>query len=326
MNYKKKVFLSITLLLILVFAGCDNNNKTYSLKIDTIGEGNVVKKPNKEVYKKNDKVSLEAIPARGYEFAFWEGSIKNTKPEPVIIMEKDIHLKANFGQKYHFEDFKEYEISHDNDSIKAEITNEKYALTMKKTNLFTRIKPFQQEHFHFPVDFYGEVDLEFGKTDSYTVAGFHFGELEFDYITTDYNSEKDIKDNSEKDIKGKYRLLLVNTEGKYIIKETEVYETIEEENGVKYEQYQKYNEMPIIEQGEIPGFEKDKPIKLAFSKKGDLYSFYVNGLETEQVVDSENMKPVFYLLALHTEDIREALNEEVTVYFDNYKILSLDSK
>ena len=43
MNYKKKVFLSITLLLILVFAGCDNNNKTYSLKIDTIGEGNVVK-------------------------------------------------------------------------------------------------------------------------------------------------------------------------------------------------------------------------------------------------------------------------------------------
>ncbi|MFY9495728.1 MAG: hypothetical protein WAP29_01265, partial [Halanaerobiales bacterium] len=214
MNYKKKVFLSITLLLILVFAGCDNNNKTYSLKIDTIGEGNVVKKPNKEVYKKNDKVSLEAIPARGYEFAFWEGSIKNTKPEPVIIMDKDKHLKANFGQIYYFQNFKyEDEIFHDNESIKAEITNEKYALTMKQANLFTRIKSFQPKHL--PVDFYGEVDLEFGKTDPYTVAGFHFGELEFGNIITDYNSEKDIKDNSEKDIKGKYLLLLVNTEGKY---------------------------------------------------------------------------------------------------------------
>ncbi|MGB4373378.1 MAG: hypothetical protein WBI93_07365, partial [Halanaerobiales bacterium] len=191
MNYKKKVFLSITLLLILVFAGCDNNNKTYSLKIDTIGEGNVVKKPNKEVYKKNDKVSLEAIPARGYEFAFWEGSIKNTKPEPVIIMDKDKHLKANFGQIYYFQNFKyEDKIFQNNDYIKAEITNEKYALTMKKTNLFTRINPFQQEHFHFPVDFYGEVDLEFGKTDSYTVAGFHFGELESDNIITVYNSEE----------------------------------------------------------------------------------------------------------------------------------------
>lgn len=240
-------------------------------------------------------------------------------------MDKDKHLKANFGQKYYFQDFKdEDKIFQNSDFIKAEITNEKYALTMKKANLFTRIKSFQPEHF--PVDFYGEVDLEFGKTDPYTVAGFHFGELEFDNITTNYNSEKDIKDNSEKDIKGKYLLLLVNTEGKYIIKETEVYETIKEENGKKYEQYQKYNEMPIIEQGEIPGFEKDKPIKLAFSKKGDLYSFYVNGLETEQVVDSENMKPVFYLLALHTKDSREVLKEEVTVYFDNYKILSLDSK
>ncbi|MGB4372233.1 MAG: hypothetical protein WBI93_01540, partial [Halanaerobiales bacterium] len=198
------------------------------------------------------------------------------------------------------------------------------ALTMKQANLFTRIKYFQPEPL--PVDFYGEVDLEFGKTDPYTVAGFHFGELEFDNIIPVYNSEKDIKDNSEKDIKGKYLLLLVNTEGKYIIKETEVYEPIKEENDVKYELYQKYNEMRIIEQGEIPGFEKDKPIKLAFSKKGDLYSFYVNGLVTEQVVDSENMKPVFYLLALHTKDSREVLKEEVTVYFDNYKILSLDSK
>ncbi|HHU91904.1 MAG TPA: hypothetical protein GXZ20_02045 [Halanaerobiaceae bacterium] len=318
MNYKKKVFLSITLLLILVFAGCDNNNKTYSLKIDTIGEGNVVKKPNKEVYEKNDMVTLKAIPAEDHDFAFWEGAIRSTEPEPVIIMDKDKHLKANFGQKYHFEDFKdEDEIFHDNESIKAERTNEKYALTMKRANLFTRIKSFQPEPL--PVDFYGEVDLEFGKTDSYTVAGFHFGELESDNIITVYNSE-------EKHIKGKYRLLLVNTEGKYIIKETEVYEPITEENDVKYEQYQKYNEMPIIEQGEIPGFEKDKPIKLAFSKKGDLYSFYVNGLETEQVVDSENMKPVFYLLALHTKDSREVLKEEVTVYFDNYKILSLDSK
>jgi hypothetical protein len=61
MNYKKKVFLSITLLLILVFAGCDNGKKstgtplpnvpeTYSLKIDIIGEGNVKKTPDKEVY------------------------------------------------------------------------------------------------------------------------------------------------------------------------------------------------------------------------------------------------------------------------------------
>lgn len=233
-------------------------------------------------------------------------------------MDKDIHLKANFGQKYYFQDFKdEDKIFQNSDFIKAEITNEKYALTMKQANLFTRIKSFQPEHF--PVDFYGEVDLEFGKTDSYTVAGFHFGELEFDNIIPVYNSEK------EKHIKGKYRLLLVNTEGKYIIKETEVYEPIKEK-GAKYEQYQKYNEMPIIEQGEIPGFEKDKPIKLAFSKKGDLYSFYVNGLETEQVVDSENMKPVFYLLALHTENSRKDLEEEVTVYFDNYKILSLDSK
>ena len=248
-------------------------------------------------------------------------------------MDKDKHLKANFGQKYYFQDFKdEDKIFQNSDFIKAEITNEKYALTMKKANLFTRIKSFQPEHF--PVDFYGEVDLEFGKTDSYTVAGFHFGELEFNNIISVYNSEKEIEfDNiipvynseKEKHIKGKYRLLLVNTEGKYIIKETEVYEPIKEK-GAKYEQYQKYNEMPIIEQGEIPGFEKDKPIKLAFSKKGDLYSFYVNGLVTEQVVDSENMKPVFYLLALHTKDSREVLKEEVTVYFDNYKILSLDSK
>ncbi|HPZ63012.1 MAG TPA: hypothetical protein PLF82_05490, partial [Halanaerobiales bacterium] len=194
MNYKKKVFLSITLLLILVFAGCDNGKKstgtplpnvpeTYSLKIDIIGEGNVKKTPDKEVYEKNDMVTLKAIPAEDHDFAFWEGAIRSTEPERVIIMEKDIHLKANFGQIHYFQNFKgEDEIFQNrnfinSDFIKEEITNEKYALTMKKTNLFTRIKYFQPEPL--PVDFYGEVDLEFGKTDSYTVAGFHFGELEF---------------------------------------------------------------------------------------------------------------------------------------------------
>lgn len=63
MRSRKSIFLSILIIFVLVFmlAGCDNGKKstgtplpnvpeTYSLKIDIIGEGNVKKTPDKEVY------------------------------------------------------------------------------------------------------------------------------------------------------------------------------------------------------------------------------------------------------------------------------------
>lgn len=78
MRSRKSIFLSILIIFVLVFmlAGCDNGKKstgtplpnvpeTYSLKIDIIGEGNVKKTPDKEVYEKNDMVTLKAIPEGG---------------------------------------------------------------------------------------------------------------------------------------------------------------------------------------------------------------------------------------------------------------------
>jgi hypothetical protein len=290
MNYKKKVFLSITLLLILVFAGCDNGKKstgtplpnvpeTYSLKIDIIGEGNVKKTPDKEVYEKNDMVTLKAIPAEDHDFAFWEGAIRSTEPERVIIMEKDIHLKANFGLILGHADFNDDDPGEEYDHMRWVIEDGKLSFTVNAG--FLGQLPITDIGF-LPESFYGETDIEFDDTDFYQGVG-----LTFNLISEDAKS---------------FHYFKIMKNGYYYIRKA-----IPEGGMFK---------LTTLKTGQVPGFKRNEANKLAFSLKDSVFTFYINGSYVDYI-ELEDIIPVFFLILTSPDN-------DTTAYFDNLKLLSLD--
>ena len=70
----------------------------YSITINTNGEGNVNKSPDKANYDDGEQVTLTANPASGYEFAGWSGDASGTDNPITITMNSNKTVTATFDQ------------------------------------------------------------------------------------------------------------------------------------------------------------------------------------------------------------------------------------
>lgn len=69
---------------------------TYSLVINTTGDGAVIYSPDKESYSYGDQVSMQARPSGNNVFIRWQGDLESTEPQETITMEKDTDVTAVF--------------------------------------------------------------------------------------------------------------------------------------------------------------------------------------------------------------------------------------
>ena len=70
----------------------------FRLTIDVNGSGEVKVNPDKEFYDLGEKVTLEAVPSKGYAFASWEG-LQIASDNPLeIITTQDMTLKVSFAK------------------------------------------------------------------------------------------------------------------------------------------------------------------------------------------------------------------------------------
>ena len=63
---------------------------TFTLTVDVDGYGTVVLDPDREAYKRNNIVNLEAIPDEGYVFYHWVGDLSGDA-NPVTLRVSDNH-------------------------------------------------------------------------------------------------------------------------------------------------------------------------------------------------------------------------------------------
>ncbi|MFP4001222.1 MAG: InlB B-repeat-containing protein, partial [Thermoplasmata archaeon] len=77
--------------------------KTYTLTVDTVGNGSVDIKPEKTEYDHGDVVNLTAVPDEGYEFVEWTGDHAGTEEQITITMTSDVVVEAHFLQEANFE-------------------------------------------------------------------------------------------------------------------------------------------------------------------------------------------------------------------------------
>ncbi|MFW5907773.1 MAG: InlB B-repeat-containing protein [Candidatus Natronoplasma sp.] len=75
----------------------------YNLTVDVEGEGMIYFEPEEEEYEEDTEVTIEAIPAEGYEFVEWRGDHEDTEEEITITMDSDKVITAYFAQKPSFE-------------------------------------------------------------------------------------------------------------------------------------------------------------------------------------------------------------------------------
>jgi len=75
-------------------------NVNYSLELDVVGQGNVLKNPDKDKYQENENVKLTAYPSTGYHFVKWSGDIpqgSETNNPITITMDSDKTITAHFA-------------------------------------------------------------------------------------------------------------------------------------------------------------------------------------------------------------------------------------
>jgi len=72
---------------------------TVTANVSPPGGGSVVLNPNKKFYSAGEKVSIMALPERGYPFKEWSGDASGTASRLTVYMDKDITLTANFYEK-----------------------------------------------------------------------------------------------------------------------------------------------------------------------------------------------------------------------------------
>ena len=79
-------------------AGWDGvpNYNTYTLTINTSGNGTVTRNPNQYQYDKGTVVTLTATPANGYEFKSWSGDLSGSVNPTTITMDSNKSITANF--------------------------------------------------------------------------------------------------------------------------------------------------------------------------------------------------------------------------------------
>ncbi len=70
--------------------------ETYELNVTTIGQGNVVKSPNKTTYTPGETVTLTAQPAAGWNFVGWGGSLSGSDNPATVVMNDHKSITATF--------------------------------------------------------------------------------------------------------------------------------------------------------------------------------------------------------------------------------------
>jgi hypothetical protein len=72
--------------------------ETYSLTINTNGQGNVTVNPEKAEYEDGDNVQLTAVPGEGWQFDHWEGNLTGDVNPSYISMNSDKNITAVFTE------------------------------------------------------------------------------------------------------------------------------------------------------------------------------------------------------------------------------------
>ena len=82
-----------------MLTGCQEG--TYTVEVNTEGEGRVVRMPDNSIYKENTIVELTTEAAEGWEFDYWEGSgFKGNENESITLtMDGNYYLNAIFKEK-----------------------------------------------------------------------------------------------------------------------------------------------------------------------------------------------------------------------------------
>jgi len=71
--------------------------KTYTLTVNTVGEGTVTKNPDKATYTHGEVVQLTANPADNWNFTGWSGDLAGSANPETITMNSDKTVTANFS-------------------------------------------------------------------------------------------------------------------------------------------------------------------------------------------------------------------------------------
>jgi formylglycine-generating enzyme required for sulfatase activity len=70
--------------------------KAYSLTVAAV-DGSVRKNPDKAGYNRSEKVTLEAVPNKGYNFANWSGDLSGSTNPVTLVMDADKSVAAGFA-------------------------------------------------------------------------------------------------------------------------------------------------------------------------------------------------------------------------------------
>jgi hypothetical protein len=73
--------------------------KTYTLTINTTGNGTVTKSPDKVIYDHGDSVEVEAVPDAGWQFDHWEGDLTGSTNPENLTMNADKEITAVFTEE-----------------------------------------------------------------------------------------------------------------------------------------------------------------------------------------------------------------------------------
>ncbi len=72
-------------------------NVSYSLKLNIVGQGEVLKNPEKDKYQEGESVTLTAIPKEGWTFVSWSGNSTSTNSSINITMGSNKNITATFA-------------------------------------------------------------------------------------------------------------------------------------------------------------------------------------------------------------------------------------
>ncbi len=70
----------------------------YHLNITTSGDGKVLVNPSNTTYSYGEKVKISAVPDSGWSFSGWSGDISGSAISPMILIDNDKNINANFVQ------------------------------------------------------------------------------------------------------------------------------------------------------------------------------------------------------------------------------------
>ncbi len=75
-----------------------NFAEDFTLTINTVGSGSVIKDPDQTVYHIGDMVDLQAVPAAGWTFTGWSGDLTGSENPATLTITGDMTVTATFAQ------------------------------------------------------------------------------------------------------------------------------------------------------------------------------------------------------------------------------------